>query len=367
MEKTERRTQFASDTRISFIDDGLLLASFWTDSRPGGCTWKKKPVPDRCHLHAVEIEVPTGRVRSTHEWSFPFSDAVIYPARQGKFILSTENELRLYSPDFAELRKVVLPVDGPARAIVLVRVSPTGRTLLAGWPSRKTLLQPSSGKSTSRTKQEKGFGFTGAVFETDDLKERQRWEAEKAIPASVSDSLVVALVPDFIPFVTSQHFLIRGFDEQKWHDVYATKDWFSSTATLLNDQFLVVRERDRVALLNTEGTELSEDTDFRKKEYPTWNPVTSADGLRFAVGVAVDRARPFWASPVSVETRLVVYDVPQRSPVYILPLDTAPGTGKLWVLHEFALSPAGALLVHSANGFVELYRLPPSRTRQSAP
>ena len=109
VEKVGRPSRFAYDTRISFISDDLLLASFWTDNTPDGCTWKVKPRLDACQLHAVEVEVGSGRITATHEWSFPFWEGFIYPTGRGSFVLSGENELDLYSSNFEELKKVSLP------------------------------------------------------------------------------------------------------------------------------------------------------------------------------------------------------------------------------------------------------------------
>jgi hypothetical protein len=124
---------------------------------------------------------------------------------------------------------------------------------------------------------------------------------------------------------------------------------------------VVVQERNRVAVLNTEGASLFEDTSFPKQQYLSGDPVTSADGLRFAVVVWVDRPHPLFVSPVPVQGEVIVYDVPQRSRVYTLPLGTATRGGNLWALHDFVLSPDGSLLAHSADGLVELYHLPGSK------
>lgn len=364
------RTRFVSDARISFIGEDLLIASFWTATTPGGCTWKKKAPSDRCHMHAVTIEVDTGRVRSSREWLFPFRDAVIYPARQGKFILLAGNELHLYSSAFQELRKVVLPSDGSGPTFVLVYVSPSGRTLLADWTSKKSLLQPVGAKPVGKFRQKETHQDMKALFETDDLKELQRWESEMLVFESVSDNLIAAssgsvLMP--FPFVKTQ-FLIRRLDQQEWHGLpYRTKAPVFARAKLLDDHLLVVQEMNRVVLLNTEGGELFEDTDFRKNEYLGWYPVTSADGLRFAVPVLADSSRLPWASTVSVETRVIVYDAAQRRRIFALALASAAKARRVWLLHDFALSRDGSLLGHSADGFVELYRLPPSNSPRPTP
>jgi hypothetical protein len=360
VEKTGRRTRYVSETRVSFIREDLLLGSFWTESTPDGCTWKQKARPDRCRLHAVEIEAGTGRITSTHEWSFPFREGFIYPNGRGSFVLSRDNELDLYSSNFEESKKVLLPSAEPGLPMVFVHVSPSGRTLEADWTSKKTLPQPVGTKTPRKSAQREVYRETHAVFETDDLKELRQWD-ERFVAQSISDNLLVASTGFDFFSLSRPGFLIGRFDERGWHDLYMTKDWFLTRVKLLDDQRVVVQERKRVAVLNTERASLFEDANFRKRQYLSGDPVTSADGLRFAVAVWVDRAHPFFVSPVPVQTELIVYDVPQRGRVYTLPVDIATRVGSLWVLHEFALSPDGSLLAHAANGFVELYHLPPSK------
>jgi hypothetical protein len=370
VEGTDRRTRFVSDARISFLGEDLLLASFWTATAPGGCTWKKNALPDRCRLHAVTFEVDTGRVRSSREWLFPFRDVGIYPARQGKFILLAGNELRLYSPDFQELRKVALPSDGNGPTFVLVYVSPSGRTLLADWTSKKTLLQPVGAMPVGKSRQKETYQDVKALFETDDLKELQRWESEKLMVESVSDNLIAAssgsvLMP--FPFVKTQ-FLIRRLDQREWNGLpYRRKVPVFARAKLLDDHLLVIQEMNRVVLLNTEGGRLFEDTDFRKNEYLMWDPVVSAEGLRFAVAVSVDSSRLPWATTVAVQTRVIVYDAAQRRRIFSLALGSAAKARKVWLLHDFSLSRDGSLLGHSADGLVEIYRLPPTNSPRYAP
>lgn len=357
VEKSERRTRYVSDTRISFIREDLLLGSFWTESTPGGCTWKEKAGPDRCRLHAVEIEVGTGRITSTHEWSFPFREGFIYPNGRGSFILSWDNELDLYSSNFEESKKVLLPSAEPGLPMLFIHVSPSGRTLLADWIARKTLPQTVGAKTARKSAQREIPQESHTIFATDDMKELRQWD-ENLFTKSVSDNLLVATTGFDFTSLSRPGFLISRFNEHGWHDLYMTRNWLSTEVKLLDDQRVVVQERNRVAVLNTEGASLFEDTTFRKQQYLSGDPVTSADGLRLAVAVWVDAPHPFWVSPVSVQAELLVYDVPQRSRIYTLPLDMTTQVGNLWALHDFALSPDGSLLAHTADGLVELYHLP---------
>lgn len=321
IENIGRRPRFASDTRISFIGDDLLIASFWTETTPNGCTWKEKSPPDACRLHAVEVEVGTGRIRSTHEWSFPYREGFIYPTGRGSFVLSGENELDLYSSNFEELKKVSLPSAEPRLPMLFVYVSPSGKTLLADWDSSSMPPQP-VGSKRARTAQRQIPHQMNAIFETADMKELRRWD-ERFFAQSISDNLLVAGTGVDFFLLSKPGFLISRFDERGWHDLCTTRDWLFTKAKLLDDQHAVVQERNQVAVLNTEGTSLFEDTNFRKHQYLSGEPVASADGRRFAVALSVDRSRPFWASPVSIQTELIAYDVSRRSRIYTLPLEIA--------------------------------------------
>jgi len=365
IENIGRRPRFASDTRISFISDDLLIASFWTETTPDGCTWKEKSPPDACRLHAVEVEVGTGRIRSTHEWSFPFREGFIYPTGRGSFVLSGENELDLYSSNFEELKKVSLPSAEPGLPMLFVNVSPSGKTLLADWTSSSMPPQP-VGSKRARTAQRQIPHQMNAIFETADMKELRRWD-ERFFAQSISDNLLVASTGFDFFFLSRPGFLISRFDERGWQDLNVTGHWFLTTVKLLDDQHVVVQERNRVTVLNTNGVSLFEDTNFRKRHYLSGNPVTSADGLRFAAAVWVDSPHPFWVSPVGIQTELLVYDVPHHGRIYSRPLDAATHVGKLWVFHDFALSLDGALLAHTADGFVELYRLPSNKSVDPTP
>lgn len=369
--KTGRRPRSASDTRISFISEDLLLVSFWTDIIPGGCKWKEKPRPDGCRLHALEMEVGTGRIASTHEWSVPFREGFIYPNGRSGFVLSRGNELDLYSSKFAELNKLSLPAAGPWLRMVSVHVSPSGKTLLADWIPSDTLPKPAGRKGDAR-RILLVPDQTNAIFETADLKELRRWD-EGLLAQSISDNLVVARSGvDFFP-PSRPELLIGRFDERGWRHLYTTEnylDYLSTPAKLLDDGHIVVQERNRIEVLNTEGANLFEDANFQKRQYLSGDPIASADGRRFGIGVWVDSRHSLRTSAVSVQTALMIYDVPSRSRFYTLPLESATRAGRLWAPHDFALSPDGSLLAHTADGFVELFHLPPNksaRTEKSVP
>jgi len=352
MQTTERRPRFVPDTRISFLGEDLLLASFWTAKTLGGCDWKKKAAPDRCRLHAVTIDINTGRVRSSHEWLFPFRDAIIYPARQGNFILSTENGLHLCSADFQELGKVTLP----ARAEI--HVSPSGGTLLAEW------VTP-AGKS----RQKETYQEMKALFETDNLKELRRWESDYSLVESITDNVVtvrsrtVVTVRNRTISLPSDkpRILLRRFDEHEWRElIYELKGSYLTRVKLLNDNFLIVKERNLLAMLDVQGGKVFDDTGFQENEYLVGDPVMSANGLRFAIALTTDRS-------LAVLTQVIVYDATQRSRIFTLAFGNIGLRPNLQVLDAFDISRDGSVLGDTADGFVELYRLPPSNSPRSTP
>jgi hypothetical protein len=331
--------------RIAFLDDDLLALTFMTSGSSKKAQVEKSPSHSGPTLfRTIFLDVKNGQTRATHEWLSATPSFAFEPTHDGQFLLTTPDEIKLYSPSFELLGHRELPPKGPGSAFSHAIVSWSGHTLtIKSYQGRQTRLD---------------------LVDADSLQVMQSWTtAEAVISFAAADNAVA---------IETHNQIQLSANDEPWRTVYSLPAPRSCTNQFIRPAFigndgLVFRDCNNLLVgIDTSGQML-----FKSELFPshtTLDPFTSSrngsifGALAYKSYCAASRLEcRFDPIQGAAPERAIVYDARSGRPIYErhFPVDRKRPLG------EIALSPHGSMLAvlskvssGRADGIVEVFQLP---------
>ncbi len=117
---------------ICFRSREDLVVTFVTREAPGSLPRRERPdEPLPYRLHALFVNVKSGRLRATREWPTASEKAGVMPATEGNFVMLTPDKLTLYSSELRPIGNLDIFLTHRAHEDWWhVQRSPNGRSIL---------------------------------------------------------------------------------------------------------------------------------------------------------------------------------------------------------------------------------------------
>jgi hypothetical protein len=337
--------------RIAFVDDDLLALTFvkpgnLPKTQMGKSVNRSGPILFR----TIFLDVKTGQPKATHDWSSATTSFEFLPTHDGRFLLATPEEIRLYSGSFELLGRRELPPKGPGSTFSHAIVS---------WSGHRIVVKSFS---EGQTKLE--------MLDADSLQVLHSWiTPESVISFTGADNAVTVETRSEIQFAKAG---------ASWRSVHAFPDFRSCTNRsvlgFISDDKFVFRDCDNaIAGMDIYGKLLFKAEPFAPHT-ELYSVATSQDGEVFGALVYRTFCASSWFGclfdPIAGSTpeRVVIYDALGGRPIY----EKRIAGDRKHPLGQIALSPHGSLfavlfgvLPGRVNGIVEIIRLPALETHQS--
>lgn len=330
--------------QIAFVDDGSLALTFIkADDSPKAQKDKSVPHSGPFVFRTILFDVRTGHPQATHDWSSATAGLEFLPTHDGRFLLATSQEVKLYSSSFQLLGHRDLPPKGPGSTFSHAVVSQSGhRIVVKSYHERQTRLE---------------------LLDADSLQVLHSWSTPEVVISFTATDNMVAIE-------TRDEIQVSGDDS--WRRVHAFPDLRSCTSRFvldfISDDKLAFRDcDDKIAVMDTSGNLLFKNETFASHT-DLFDIATSASGQLFGALVYRTYCAASWfvclLDPIAGSTpeRAIIYDASRGEPTYERRIagDTKHPLG------EIALSPRGLLLavlyrVRSgrSEGVVEVFHLAP--------
>lgn len=322
---------------LCFSDNKVLIATFI--ARDDVTTLARRddsgdPRPDR--LHAIFLDVETGKARRTEEWSVPHPRGGIIPAGDGRFVVLTPAMIALYTSSHELTKDFKLSSEQQAH-LWNIFSSPTGKTILIEYHYPEATFQ---------------------WIDTDSMQPQPTWNDHLSGP-SISDNEITMSRETYVKsngFLTEVLIRSRNGAERTVCRVNLGRGTGCGIPDFLTNELLAMWMPHELRVLPKAGGDALLKANFREDEWLGRPLQPSADGRRFAVAVLAHRGGSsfFDVSSHSVLKRILVYDMSSRKPVYTLEAKKQ----NIKDISGLALSPDGSLMAILADGVVEVYRIP---------
>ncbi len=331
--------------KIAFVDEDRLALTFMTPASSCGAQMGKPASRSSPILfRTIFLDVKTGQVRAGQDWSSDTPSFELIPTHDGRFLLATFKEIKLYSASFELLGHRELPPKGPGSTFSHATVSWGGHTLIVeSYEDRRNRLE---------------------LVDADTLQVKHSWITDQAV-------IKVTSADNGVAIETRNQIQFSATDES-WRTVYTLPDPRLCTNLFIQPEFigndaLAFRDcNNQVTAIDTSGKLL-----FKSALYPSRTHVvpiiTSRNGRVFGALVYKSYCAASWLEcmfdPIegAAPERVVVYDALNGRPIYERRLEV----DRKHPLGEIALSPHGSLLAvlsrvpsGRADGIVEVFRLP---------
>jgi hypothetical protein len=307
-------------------------------------------------LHVWVLDATSAEIHAQRDWGTRAHDSAVQATRAG-VLVKTGSIVRLYSPDFAEVRGLPLSID--ANTPFSTSVSWSGRTIIIDRLPPKSL---------------DAFSEHFDVLDASSLRIRYSWDQSPPLYGgySISDIGIVAAtangkVISYAPFGNSRWDVI--LDDQNQTCV-------GDHPALITDQTFLIHCKELTVLTNA-GVSYSLPIDhsrIEKASAKTCQPYDSSavsktsvasDSPVVALALPVlSTSRRFLREPTICLSGLQVvgYDLDQRKEILALNVDPVPKND-----YDFALSPDGSKVAILNDRTVTVYALPRPSTHHSDP
>lgn len=281
------------------------------------------------------LDVQTGKLQGTKEWSVPRPRGGIIPVGEGKFVVVTPAMIALYAPSLELLKDFNLSTEQQSHLWNFYS-SPSGKSILMEYHYPEASFQ---------------------WIDTSSLQPQSAWK-DRLPRLSISDN---DLAISRETYSKSHGFLAEvfvrprnGVERTVCRQLVGKGDGCGIPQFLSNDllalwaphEFRVVTDGGGDSPLKAT---VSKDEWLGRPFYP------SADGKRFATTIWAHKGGSefFDVSYQGMLKRIVVYDMSSHQKVYTLDV----GKKKIKDLSGLALSPDGSLIAILLNGVVETYKI----------
>jgi hypothetical protein len=350
---------------VDFVSESVLAATFL--SREIVPDLQRRDDPNRAHpyrLHAVFLDVATGKVLKTLDWPLDNPVAGIFPRFDGSFLFFSTDRVVSYSTDWAKGNEISIPQLQGSPPFGGISQSPSGKTLVVQFRRGTSSIclrihtdTMDSSESTCEiqelfTASDEGIAAPTGLPGVDSGENSPSGpivQYDVSMPATSSDPRGKIQNPE------SKHF---------------ARTFCSSCVGMpqfVNNETIVVYSPLHLSLTDRRGDlKFAQDLDPRE----IWidelgRPVrSSANGQRFAVAFNTSLFRV--GAPIGIH--MSTGDMPAAFPDHI---DVYDLTAERWIytlqvkgthIHQIwglALSPNGERIVVDSGGVIQAYALPP--------
>lgn len=331
-------------TFLDFTDaNNIAFAWLVADDYPKLVKTKDPPVPEPAHLHALILDAATGQEKWRQDWATPYYPTFFQTIRDGKFLVCTENTLRLFSSNFELVREKALPGN-------ITCNSPLGGSVS---PSRRSLLLASDYRSQNRTY---------AILDTETLTAVASWDDSTPFGVSAtSDTWQVGRCDNSGNICVGQ--MGRSWRPLSSANANAGKNVGYQQANFIGDMIFTTAIGNEMRVTTVEGTVLFQLTLPNRQSFEL--PTVSANFERFAV--IVDHLRGLQSEtldmyPFHSNDRVLVYSVKDGRAIFALKLNgDSPWPFVPQHENQIALSPGGDRIAVFSDSILRVYRLPVDR------
>jgi len=297
-------------------------------------------------LHIISLDTHNGAALSVLSWPVPDPRSRVVPTDHHNFLVTTPDQMTLYSPSFKRLAELGLRTLESSGSFWVAHLSPTAKSILIEYSASDPLPHH--------------FLWINA----DSLRPMASWTGTSqlvATSAAISDDSV-AIYMGWFPSPVRTQVLIRRLDGAT--RVFCDAQRSCGTPMILNQSTLVLwMARDELKVVGLDGKELFDEKFPYQTQWIGKSFAPSASGQEFAVPVY--RPKGGWPgldiSPKMTLDKVVVYGIDLRGPVYTL--DEKKLKITYATLSGMALSPDGSQLALLADGILRDYRIPYSGSK----
>jgi hypothetical protein len=326
---------------IAFTDEGHVVIAWISPDQSESNQNKEPHWGDAAHVHVIVIDSSAGQKEGEKEWPTPFTYAspALAGVADGKFLICTDNSLRMLSAALDVLQEQQLPSHSACDP------SPSGHTLLVVSPSE-------------HNRQMK-------VMDTETFNVLSSWTEQTHVgeaTISISDHWLLGYCGE------PTELCVRRFDES-WHALHVTGVETRIDrrrpihASFVNDEALALRN-EATTLATVDGTMLFQISPSPKRLFGR-PPVSSRGGESFVIvegRLRGARSEPLDMYPFYADDRAVVYGIKGHHKDFSLKLQgTSPWTPWHTIENVLALSPNGKSLAVISDGVLQLYTVPVGR------
>jgi hypothetical protein len=324
---------------VAFVDNAHIAFAWISPDRTESNQNKEPHRGDAAHVRVVVIDGKSGQKQGETEWPTPFTYAspALAGVADGKFLICTDNALRVLSATLDVIQEQQLPSHSTCNP------SPSGHTLLVNSPSEHTRHMK--------------------VMDTETFKVLSSWTEQTTIGEAtigISDHWLVGYCGEPV------ELCIRRFDES-WHPLHATgvetrmDNGRRILASFVNDDVLAIKGKGEITTLATvQGAMLFQVTPTPKRSFGLLVP--SRNGESFVIvegqlrGVKNENLDMY---PFYADDRADVYGIKDHNSDFTLKLQgTSPWTPWHIIENVLALSPDGGRLALISDGVLRVYAVP---------
>jgi hypothetical protein len=298
-------------------------------------------------LHVWVVDSASAVIQAQREWGTRAHDSAVQATRGG-VLVKTGGTVRLYSPDFEQVRNLPLSIDEDAR--FSTTVSWSGKTIIIDRLPPKSL---------------NAFADHFDVLDASSLTTRYSWDQSPPLYGaySISDIGIVAATRN------GRAISYAHFGSSRWELILddANRTCVGGHPALMTDQTFLIHCKD-LTVLTISGVSYSVPIDHNKTEKASTKicqPYDSSAGNK--VGIASDfpvvaltlpvlaTSRHFLSEPTICLSGLQVvgFDLNRRKEILALNVNPVPKND-----YDFALSPDGSKLAILNDRTVSVYAVP---------
>jgi len=351
---TLSRTQsgLGSGAGVTFFDDTRLIV-YAVSTEPKQLSSRESPeLSSPFRLDAWVVDAKSGKTEFQKEWGTRRYDSDVR-ATSGGILVKTGGIVRLYSPDFAQVRELPLPLD--PKGSYFASVSTSGRSIAI---------------SHYLQKDRKWISHID-VLDASSLKIRHSWDQYPPIfRLSMTDERFVFERSGAIAVTDFAHPNALSILDKAAQGCPAGV----SVPTMISSEFVVMRTCDAVLALTASGTRIplepfngrgsSAGSGSKCERYFGAEKSTAASGGRFAALAlpTLKIKKPLFAEAGACldGLQVAVYDLTLRRRVLTVSVDPVPKNN-----YDFALSPDGSKLVILNDRSVSVYTVPMLASKQT--
>lgn len=364
----QRRRGLHDFDTLDFVSDTIEVATFLTQEPAHDLRRRDAPNPPPYTLHAVFLDVRSGKVLKILEWPIDDPNAGIFSRYDGSFLFFSTQRILLYSRDWKAIKELPLPQLKAVHATLLdIAVAPSGKVVVIRFLQDRSsvcirIMTDTLEGSEEACETQPRFTISDEAMAAPKGRERR-----KEIDSGPELGPPLSLAGPF-----NYSISIRAKAGEGEHNLCESHE--PSAGYCLTPQFI---SNGRIVLFGGEELSLSDlqgraTVIFKQSPYsdnlwidPNGRPVhPSADGQRFALALNESAFHVFGGSgtlyasaselPAEYPDRIQVFDVEMNNWIYVLHNKNRQFS-KVWGL---ALSPSGDRLTLDSGGVIQTYALP---------